>query len=60
MPYFSLCDLTALLLSSFAMKTRVCSVSPAVFLDLPQRKRKGENLGKRAGGRGGTRNMTHT
>lgn len=48
MPYFSLCDVTALLLSSFAMKTGGCSVSSAVFLGLPQHKRKEENLEKGA------------
>lgn len=44
MPYFSLCDLTAPLLSGFVMKTKGFSVSPAVFLGLPQHKRRGENL----------------
>lgn len=46
MPYFSLYDLTAPLLSSFAMKTNGCLVSPAVFLGLPQHKRREENLEK--------------
>lgn len=53
MPYFSLCDLTALLFSSFAMKTGGCSVSPAVFLGLPQHQRKEENLERSGGRRGG-------
>lgn len=47
MPYFSLCDLTALPLSSFARKTTGCSISPAVALDLPQQKRKEKNLEKK-------------
>lgn len=47
MPYFSLCDLTALPLSSFARRTTGCSISPAVVLDLPQQKRKEKNLEKK-------------